>query len=312
MKRIVIGSRGSRLAITQTQSIVQLLTKFHPDLQIEIEIIKTSGDQITDTPLSRFPGDSKGLFVKEIEEALIDGRIDLAVHSLKDLPSTLPEGLTLAAFPRREDPRDAFIGRNRITSLDELPANARIGTGSLRRKVQLLNLRPDLIVEDIRGNVDTRLRKLSQQGLDGIILARAGLIRMGLEDTPAFVFSTEEMIPAVGQGVLALEIREDDSAMAQLVAPLNDSETGLCAASERLFLHHMGGGCRVPMGAFASLQEQTLRFDSFVADPSTRRFAKFSGVKAASQSDELVEEAVRSLESQGAKEILQALHSGTQ
>lgn len=311
MKRIVIGSRGSQLAITQTQSIVRMLTNLHSDLKIEIEIIKTSGDQITDTPLSRFTGDSKGLFVKEIEEALIDGRIDLAVHSLKDLPSALPEGLSLAAFPRREDPRDAFIGRNRISSLEELPADARIGTGSLRRKVQLLNLRPDLAVEDIRGNVDTRLRKLSQQGLDGIILAQAGLIRMGLKNTATFVFSTEEMIPAVGQGVLALEIREDDSAMARLLAPLNHSETDLCAACERLFLRRMGGGCQVPMGAFASLQEKSLRFDAFVADPSSGRFVKFSGVKAAAQAEALVEEAVESLDREGAKEILQTLHSGT-
>lgn len=311
MKRVVIGSRGSQLALTQTRSIIQALKELYSDLEVELQIIKTSGDRITNTPLSRFTGESKGLFVKEIEEALLDEQVDLAVHSLKDLPSSLPTGLSLVAFPRREDPRDAFIARDPVDSLDELPSGARIGTGSLRRKVQLLKLRPDLSVEDIRGNVDTRLRKLSEEGLDGIILAQAGLNRMGLTDTPAFVFPTSQMIPAVGQGILALEVREDDAAVAGLLEPMNHSETRQCAVAERRFLQAMGGGCQVPMGGFASLHQDELRFDAFVADPSSGRFLKFTGRRALSEAPKLVEEAVDALNRQGAKEILQALHSGT-
>lgn len=311
MKRIVIGSRGSQLALTQTQSIIQTLQTLHADLPIELRTIKTSGDRITDTPLSRFTGDRKGLFVKEIEEALLDGQIDLAVHSLKDLPSVQPAGLLLGAFPRREDPRDAFIARTPMAGLSELPPQARVGTGSLRRKVQLLHLRPDLSIEDIRGNVDTRLRKLEQQQFDGIVLAQAGLNRMGLSFRPAFIFSTDELVPAVGQGALALEIRENDPAISRLLEPLDNPETRQCVMAERQFLQDMGGGCQVPMGGFASLDGEKLHFHAFVADPSSGRFLRFSGMEAVSNSPDLIQEAVDSLNRQGAKEILEAIHTGT-
>ena len=221
MRKLVIGSRGSPLALRQSELLQEALKEHHPDLETRIEIIRTTGDQTPHADLSKLAASVKGLFVKEIEEALLQHQIDLAVHSLKDLPTQTPEGLTLAAILPREDARDALVTASpAIHSLQALPQKARLGTGSLRRRVQLQLLRPDLVISPIRGNVDTRIKKIEQENLDGIILAAAGLNRLGLHDKIAYCFPVEEMVPAIGQGALAIEIRTDDESTRRLVEPV--------------------------------------------------------------------------------------------
>ena len=252
--RLVIGSRGSTLALAQAEAVAAGLRAAHPDLEIAITTVATTGDRLLDVPLAKI-GD-KGLFTKELETALLDGRIDLAVHSAKDVPTALPAGLALAAFTRREDARDVFVatpGARRPAGPRALPAGARIGSSSLRRRAQLLALRPDLRVVDLRGNVETRLRKLADDGLDGTVLAAAGLARLGRADVAAFTFSFDEMLPAVGQGALAVETRAGDESVAALVAGLNDGPTALAVRAERALLAALEGGCQVPLGAHAEL-----------------------------------------------------------
>src|SRR5919199_787229 len=248
-ERLTIGTRGSQLALKQTELVAGLLHAAHPGLQIDLEIIQTRGDVILDQALSRI-GD-KGLFVTEIERALLDGRIDLAVHSCKDLPSEIPEGLTLAAFPARADPRDALISRHDL-SLDHLPRGARIGTSSLRRACQLRAYRPDFDVVDLRGNVDTRLRKAMTADYDAVILAAAGLQRLALVDAITELLDPAVMLPAVAQGALAVECRADDREVVQLVAALDDEPTPLVVQVERAFLARLQGGCQVPLAAYAT------------------------------------------------------------
>lgn len=275
MRKIVIGSRGSQLALRQSNILARAIEKHHPDLEVSIAVIRTTGDKLPHTTLSKLTTSVKGLFVKEIEEALLEQRIDVAVHSLKDLPTELPEGLTLAAIPEREDPRDALVTASpEIQSFEELPQKARLGTGSLRRRVQLQLLRQDLVVSAIRGNVDTRIRKIRERNLDGIILAAAGLRRLGLKEKIAYLFPVEEMIPAVGQGALGVEIRADDERTLQLVKPLDDLSTRRCTLAERRFLLEMGGGCDVPMGAHATIENGNACFTAFVADPASLEVAR--------------------------------------
>lgn len=252
MRTIVVGSRQSALALTQTGHVIDALTAISEeqglDVHFEIKKIITKGDRILDVTLSKVGG--KGLFVKEIEQALLDGEIDMAVHSMKDMPSELQEGLINGAIPPRVDPRDCLITRTGC-SLEELPQGARLGTSSLRRASQLKLYRPDLQIESIRGNIDSRLRKLETEGFDAIMLAAAGLERMGWSDRITSFLPTEICLPAVGQGALGIECRADDIEMLQLLSLYNDDLTAITVTAERTFLAELNGGCQVPIGAYA-------------------------------------------------------------
>lgn len=252
MRTIVVGSRQSALALTQTGHVIDALTAISEeqglDVHFEIKKIITKGDRILDVTLSKVGG--KGLFVKEIEQALLDGEIDMAVHSMKDMPSELQEGLINGAIPPRVDPRDCLITRTGC-SLEELPQGARLGTSSLRRASQLKLYRPDLQIESIRGNIDSRLRKLETEGFDAIMLAAAGLERMGWSDRITSFLPTEICLPAVGQGALGIECRADDMEMLQLLSLYNDDLTAITVTAERTFLAELNGGCQVPIGAYA-------------------------------------------------------------
>jgi hydroxymethylbilane synthase len=255
---LTIASRGSQLALWQARWVgAQLASRGH---ETRIVIIKTTGDKITSVPLPTVGG--KGLFTKEIEEALLDGHADIAVHSLKDLPTELPERLALAAVPKREDARDAVLGK----PLAELRAGARVGTSSLRRAAQLRSLRPDLVIESIRGNVDTRLRKLDEGQYDAIVLAAAGLTRLGWAARIAEILPPEVMCPAVGQGALAVETRASGKGL-EACAPLDDPETRAAVAAERAFLRTLGGGCQTPIAAHATVMGERLRLIGLVISP---------------------------------------------
>jgi hydroxymethylbilane synthase len=258
-----IGTRGSALAVQQTRLVVEQLKAAWPNLSVEVIEIRTTGDRIQDVPLVRI-GD-KGLFVKEIEEALLNGRIDWAVHSVKDLPSELPEGLSLSMLAARSDPRDVLVARQGLT-LSALPEKAVLGTSSLRRRAQLLNWRPDLDIVPLRGNVDTRLRKLETEGLDGIIVAAAGLLRMGWEARISDFIAPEICLPAVGQGALGVEIRRDDVEAQALVQPLTSPVTQATVTAERSFLAHLQGGCQVPIAAWAIAEQERLYLRGMISD----------------------------------------------
>ena len=306
MRKLVIGSRGSPLALRQSALLQEALKEHHPDLETRIEIIRTTGDQTPHADLSKLAASVKGLFVKEIEEALLQHQIDLAVHSLKDLPTQTPEGLTLAAIPPREDARDALVTASpALPSLQALPQQARLGTGSLRRRVQLQLLRPDLVISPIRGNVDTRIKKIERENLDGIILAAAGLNRLGLHDKIAYCFPVEEMVSAIGQGALAIEIRTDDESTRRIVEAVDDPATRSCTLAERRFLHEMGGGCDVPMGAHASIENDKATFTAFVAGPRSLQVARISSQGKPQELDELALEAARYLLAQGGDKMLE-------
>ena len=306
MRKIVIGSRGSQLALRQSKLLQEALQTHHPNLEARIEVIRTTGDKIPHTTLSKLATGIKGLFIKEIEEALLQNQIDMAVHSLKDLPTETPAGLTLAAIPPREDPRDALVtASSQIYSLQALPQKARLGTGSLRRRVQLLLLRPDLVISDIRGNVDTRIRKVQEGNLDGIILAAAGLNRLGLQDQIAYLFPVEDMVPAIGQGALAVEIRTDDDEIRQIVEALDDRSTRCCTLAERRFLEEMGGGCNVPMGAHASIGKDNATFTAFVAGPRSLQVARTASQGKPQELDRLALEAARYLLAHGGNKMLE-------
>ncbi len=262
--KLTIGTRGSPLALWQARYVAAEIEKNHPGTRVDLAIIKTRGDKILDTPLAVIG--TKGLFTKEIEDALLDGRVDLAVHSMKDLPTELPKGLHVAATMRREDPRDVFISRDG-RRLEELKPGARIGTSSLRRRAFLLNRYPGLEVVSIRGNVDTRLRKIETENLSGAILAAAGIIRMGFRDRITSHMGPEEMIPAIGQGALAIETRLDDPKTHAVTADLDHPQTARCVAVERAFLHRMGGGCQVPMAAHCTAQGDSLGVIAAVVHP---------------------------------------------
>lgn len=242
---IKIGSRGSKLALWQSNHVGEQLQVRFPEVTYEIVVIKTKGDKIQDVSLRKI-GD-KGLFVKEIENQLIEGTIDMAVHSMKDMPSELPESLVFAKSMKREDPRDVLILKD-ASSLDELKLGAIIGTGSLRRATQMKRLRPDIVIKDIRGNVETRLQKLYDEDYDGIIMAAAGLKRVGLESVITSYFTYDEMVPASAQGALAVELREDQAELMEMMNALVEEESDICVQAERLFLGSMGGSCHIPIG----------------------------------------------------------------
>ena len=259
---IKIGTRGSPLALKQSSWVKDRLSEAYPHLRIEFVIIKTTGDKILDVPLAAIGG--KGLFVKEIEEALLAGRIDLAVHSMKDMPGDLPEGLQIGAVPHREDPRDVLISRDKIL-LKDITAQGKIGTSSLRRKAQLLHHRPDLQVLSLRGNLDTRIKKIETEGLAGIILAAAGIHRMGLDHQISCYLDTDISLPAVGQGALALEIRREDHWLQELLPVIHHSDTALCTLAERAFLKQLQGGCQVPIAGHASIQGRSILLKGLIA-----------------------------------------------
>jgi hydroxymethylbilane synthase len=260
-EKFVIGSRGSDLALWQANYVKSSLEDLFPDHQFEIKIIHTTGDQVLDTALSKI-GD-KGLFTKQIEAALLDDSIDMAVHSLKDLQTEQPEGLVIGAVCERETPNDIFVSRTGGT-IDDLPHGARVATGSLRRRSQLLHYRNDLKIEEIRGNVPTRLRKFDESGLDGMILAYAGVYRLGLGDRISQLVPFEIMLPAVGQGAVAIEIRSDDERTAKVVSKLNHQPTRTSITAERAFLRRLEGGCQVPIGAHATLEADDVTLEGMV------------------------------------------------
>jgi hydroxymethylbilane synthase len=261
--KLRIGTRGSQLALTQSEWVKGKIETQHSDVQVELVRIKTTGDRILNSPLSKVGG--KGLFVKEIEEALLSKRIDLAVHSMKDVPAVLPEGLTLNTFPEREDPRDAFVSV-KYEALEQLPKGARVGTGSLRRSAQLLHMRPELKLVPIRGNVDTRLGKLESGEYEAIILAASGLRRLGLEDRISQALVVEQLLPAIGQGALGLEVRREDEKTISRIDFLNHRETEVTVKAERAFLKEMEGGCQVPLAAFCRVENGRLHLEGMVAE----------------------------------------------
>ncbi len=256
--RLVIGTRGSRLALWQAEWVMSELKRLRPELDVELKTIRTTGDRILDVPLAKVGG--KGLFVKEIEEALLRGEVDMAVHSMKDVPTRLPEGLHLGAVCRREDPRDAFVARDgEIRGFRELPEGAVVGTSSLRRASQLLNARPDLRIVQLRGNLDTRLRRLDEGRFDAVVVAAAGLRRLGLARRITELLPPDVSLPAIGQGALGIECRTDDDTVNALVGALEHHETSLCVKAERAFLRRLEGGCQVPIAALAGISGQPPR-----------------------------------------------------
>lgn len=265
---LVIGSRGSKLALWQAEQARERLLLLNPRIDIRIEIIKTTGDVKSD-PLKIIGG--KGVFTKELEDALLDGRIDLAVHSLKDLPTILPDGLTISAICEREDARDALVLRADLRiedgSLVSLPERVVIGTSSQRRLAQLKALRGDVTVTDLRGNVDTRIRKLDEGQYDAVILASAGLVRLGLQNRISARIAMREMLPAVGQGAIAIETRSDDDLAVQATSKLDHVETRLACLAERAFLRGLGGGCQLPIAAHATIDGEVINLDGLIAKP---------------------------------------------
>ena len=272
IETITLGTRGSELALFQARHVAWNLQRQHVELSVKIKTIATSGDKILDAPLAKI-GD-KGLFVKEIENELISGDIDIAVHSCKDLPTEMPAGLTIAAFGRREDPRDAFISDSAVRTLDDVREGASIGTSSLRRRSQLMALRPDLNIVDIRGNVDTRIRKIKELELDGTILAAAGLRRLEREKEAAFYFTPEQLVPAVGQGVIAVESRMDDPQVRSLVVCLNDEDAAAAVTAERALMRELEGGCQVPIGAHAIMLDGALTLNAYLGSLDGRDFIR--------------------------------------
>ena len=272
--KLVVGTRGSNLALVQTNWVVDQLKKENPGVEFEVKIIKTKGDLIKDLPLDKI-GD-KGLFVKEIEKSLLDGEIDMAVHSMKDMPSYLPEGLKFAHSPKREDPRDALIFKEGYKSLDDLPQGARIGTGSKRRKYQLLKHRPDLEIVPIRGNIETRIKKI--ETLDGVVLAASGLRRAGLDDKIDYYIPTDIMLPAPAQGILALEIREDDKETEKIIDSIKDDITKIQIDAERGFLIGVNGSCHIPMGAYCEIEGEKITLTGLYGDGEGKKIVVQSQV----------------------------------
>jgi hydroxymethylbilane synthase len=303
-REIKIGTRGSALALAQAREVAAQIFGRYPDCRVDLVIIKTTGDKIQNMPLAQIGG--KGLFIKEIEEALLRGQVDLAVHSLKDMPAEVPAGLTLGAVPPREDYRDAFIS-SRYANLAEIPPGGRVGTGSLRRRVQLLHRRPDLTVVPLRGNVDTRLKKMESLGLDGLILAAAGLNRLGLAHIYRGPVPESEMLPAVGQGALGLEVCTANQDLRDLLAFLDDAPTRLAVTAERAFLARLEGGCMVPVAALGRVQGDSLHLEAMISDLEGRRLLREGRTGPVAAAAELGTRLAESLLAQGGGEILAAL-----
>ncbi len=307
MKRpIHIGTRGSKLALWQAEWIKDRLENLHAGLTVELVVIKTKGDKILDVPLAKVGG--KGLFVKEIEEALLERRIDLAVHSMKDMPAEIPDGLCIGAVPDRESPQDALISREG-QPLDDLPRGARIGTSSLRRSSQLLRIRPDIDIVPLRGNLETRLRKLDEGQMEAIVLAAAGIRRLGWEARITQLLEPTVMLPAVGQGALCVETRREDPEIARLVAPLEDAATRTAVTAERAFLHRLEGGCQVPIAGHAILVNDQLNLCGLVSDLTGQTIFRENLVGPTSDAADIGTRLAGVLLDQGAKKVLDALQT---
>ncbi len=305
MNTLKIATRQSPLALWQAEHIRARLEALHAGLNVELVTFVTQGDKILDTPLAKIGG--KGLFVKELEAALLDGRADLAVHSMKDVPMALPEGLSLAVICEREDPLDAFVS-NTYASFQDLPQGAKVGTSSLRRKCQILKARPDLEIIDLRGNVGTRLSKLDAGQYDAIILASAGLKRLGLSERIRHTLAPEVSLPAVGQGALGLECRTNDQAVLELILPLMDDETNVCVRAERAFNAYLEGGCQVPIAGYATLKDGQLSMEGRVGSVDGQTLLSAQLGAAPEQAEQLGEQLAQNLLAQGAGELLKALY----
>jgi len=300
-----IGTRASKLALKQSEWIKGKIETTHPGVNVDLIKIKTKGDKILDSPLSKIGG--KGLFVKEIEDALLEKRVDLAVHSMKDVPAELPDRLMLSTFPKREDPADALISTDGQT-LDQLPHQARVGTSSLRRGAQLLHVRPDIKLVPLRGNVDTRLGKLESEDLHAIILAAAGLKRLGLSSRITQTLSFEQVLPAVGQGALGIEVRRDDEQTLSLLQFLDHKATRIAVTTERAFLKELEGGCQVPIAGLARLNDEKLSFQGMVAELDGSRILREEIIGTEDQAEEIgIALAARLLE-YGADRILEKIY----
>jgi hydroxymethylbilane synthase len=296
-----IATRQSPLALWQANFVKHQLETLHPGLRVELVPMVTKGDVILDSPLAKIGG--KGLFVKELEAALLDGRADIAVHSMKDVPMEFPQGLGLSVICRREDPRDAFVS-NKYAALADLPAGAVVGTSSLRRQCQLKQLRPDLQVHSLRGNVGTRLSKLDQGEYDAIILASAGLIRLGLAEQIRSFIEVEQSLPAVGQGAVGIECRIDDLVVQQLLAPLADQQTTLCVLAERAMNRRLQGGCQVPIGGYAIIENEQLWLRALVGELDGSQIIRAEGRGDLTTAEQLGVQIAESLLAQGAGQIL--------
>ncbi len=302
---LIIGTRGSQLALWQAEWVKSQLTQLNPELHVDLKRIQTSGDKIQDVPLAKVGG--KGLFVKEIEEALLRKEIDLAVHSMKDVPAELPEGLTIICVPEREDPRDALLTRDG-KHLDALPLGARVGTSSLRRQSQLLHVRPDLHIEMLRGNVDTRLRKLQENHFDAIVLAASGLKRLGWAAHISECLPVNISLPAIGQGALGLEGRDDDGFVRDLVAKLEHQPTRACVTAERALLKRLEGGCQVPIAGHAVLDGSSLTLDGLVASIDGKRYVRYDLPGSISEAESIGIKVAEELLARGAEPILQEIY----
>lgn len=307
-RSIRIGTRGSRLAVIQTGKVRSALESRFPELQFEVQIIKTRGDKILDSPLSKIGG--KGLFIREIEEALIRGRIDLAVHSLKDLPTSLPEELAVGGVLRREDPRDAFVSRDGL-KLADLGEGASIGTSSLRRRAQILKINRHLQVVDIRGNIDTRLGKIRDGYCDALVLAACGLQRSGSGDTITEYLDPEVMLPAVCQGIIGIEIRRQDERTAELAAGISDQLTFSVAVAERAFLHKLEGGCQIPVGCLGTIRGGECTVRGLVADPDGNRMIRRALRGKAATIQRLATELADIILESGGAEVLESIRNST-
>lgn len=309
MTTIRIGTRGSQLALWQARHVQSELEKRYPGISVTIKKIKTTGDKIIDVPLAKVGG--KGLFVKEIEDSLLKGEIDIAVHSMKDMPVVLPEGLCIAVVTIREDPRDVLISRDG-SGFFHLPSGAHVGTSSLRRISQLLNQRPDLQISPLRGNLDTRLKKLGSGApgtqLDAIVVAAAGIHRMGWEDRITEYLPTSISLPAIGQGALCIECREGDRGVIELISFLNHDETRLCIRGERAFLKRLEGGCQVPIGAYAIIIDDNLEIEGFVASVDGRRMVRDRKIGTIENPEDIGVRLAEGILSQGGEEILREVY----
>jgi hydroxymethylbilane synthase len=306
-----IGTRDSELALWQTRHVKALLEGRFPDIVIDVQTIKTTGDKILDAPLAKI-GD-KGLFTKELELALLDERIDLAVHSFKDVPTAIPEGLAIAAVLEREDARDVFIGHPKRQNqlFMTLPRHAVIATGSLRRKSQVLNARQDIQIVDIRGNLNTRMKKLDESNWDGMILAKAGVTRLGWAQRITEILPFEIMLPAVGQGALAIEMRNGDKRIEELLRTLHHLPTALTVTAERSLLRHLEGGCQIPIGAYGQMQGNELRLDAVIGSLDGKRMVKGSRSGSTVDTEQIGIDLAKELLKRGGKEILDEIRHTT-
>ncbi len=304
MREIIIGTRSSNLALWQANFVKEEIEKKYSDIKVGLKKMKTKGDKILDAPLSKIGG--KGLFTKELEEAILNKEVDIAVHSLKDMPTALPKGLEIAAVTKRLDAGDAFVS-DKCESFDKLPVGAKVGTSSLRRRAQLLNKRGDLKIFDLRGNVETRLRKMREENFDAVILAVAGLKRLGFQDKIKEIISKDIMLPAVGQGALAIETRENDDIVKEIIAFLNDTDAKIATSAERAFLEKVEGGCQVPVGVYGEVSGDTLKLTGVIASLDGKRLYRKEVETNAENAESAGKSLAEDLLNMGGQKILEEL-----